>query len=162
MIDHDRCKRAVSSINELSQTEIDELFKLLHKDQCIYTQNNNGIFFNLSWVSNETMTKIEQFIEFCNQSKKELIKYETLCDVLNHKLHQQTTNEHTEKPKKAVKMKHKTNKELAEEAETEKKNIVSAKISSSMKFYLLKKKFSKPIVMMTNYENDLMTEEYLL
>lgn len=160
MIDQERCKRVVNAIRELSQTEIDELFKLLHKDQCMYTQNNNGIFFNLSWVSEETMVKIEQFIEFCHQSTKELVKYETLCDVLNHNLYDTVKNEESDKQGKILKMKPK--KDIAEEAEMEKKSIVSAKISSSMKFYLLKKKFSKPILMMTNYENDLMTEEYIL
>lgn len=161
MIDPERCKRVVNAIRELSQTEIDELFKLLHKDQCMYTQNNNGIFFNLSWVSEETMSKIEQFIEFCHQSTKELVKYESLCDVLNHTMYDQH-KEPVEKINKPAKTKQKTNKEIADEVELEKKNIVSAKITSSMKFYLLKKKFSKPLSMITNYENDLMTEDYIL
>jgi hypothetical protein len=127
----------------------------------MYTQNNNGIFFNLSWVSEETMSKIEQFIEFCDKSTKELIKYETLCDVLNHKLYEkEECIDH--KLNTITKTKHKTNKELTDEAEIEKKNIVSAKISSSMKFYLLKKKFAKPITLTANYENDLMAEEYIL
>lgn len=159
MIDPERYKRVVNAIRDLSQTEIDELFKLLHKDQCMYTQNNNGIFFNLSWISEETMVKIEQFIEFCHQSTKELVKYETLCDVLNHKMYEQPKDAVAEKTPRT---KYKTNKEIAEETDLEKKSIVSAKISSSMKFYLLKKRFSKPMVMMTNYENDLMAEDYIL
>ena len=160
MIDQERCKRVVNAIRDLSQTEVDELFKLLHKDQCMYTQNNNGIFFNLSRVSEETMTKIEQFIEFCHHSSKELVKYETLCDVLNHTLHCQETKDFSEKT--ILKMKQKTTRDTIDETELDKKNIVSAKISSSMKFYLLKKRFSKPLIMMTNYESDLISEKYII
>ena len=97
MIDAERCKKVVNAIRDLSKTEIDELFKLLYKDNCEYTQNNNGIFFNLSWVSEETMVKIEQFVEFCNQSNTELTKYETLCDVLNHKLYENEASSSTPK-----------------------------------------------------------------
>lgn len=161
MIDPDRCKKVVNAIKDLSQTEIDELFKLLHKDHCEYTQNNNGIFFNLSWISEETMTKIEQFIEFCHQSNTELVKYETLCDVLNHSLYEASTDKKETINNKNTTHKHKSKGFIEEDNDETKKNI-SAKISSSMKFYLLKKKFSKPISMATTFENDLMREDYII
>jgi hypothetical protein len=176
MIDPERCKKVVNAIRDLSKTEIDELFKLLYKENCEYTQNNNGIFFNLSWVSEETMAKIEQFIEFCNQSNTELVRYETLCDVLNHKLYEVDKKAHVISIKESKEMrdaaalsKASMNKQKQkppiegenDEEEEEKKNG-NTKVSSSMRFYLLKKRFSKPIVMTTTYENDLMTEEYIL
>lgn len=159
-MDPERCKRVVNAIRDLSKTETDELFKLLYKEHCEFTQNNNGIFFNLTWVSEETMSKIEQFIEFCNQSKTELIRYETLCDVLNHKLY--------DNPPAAVpaaapsppteSVAHPTAWEKEEDA----KKAISARVSSSMRFYLLKKRFSKPLVLTSTYENDLIAEEYIL
>ena len=173
MIDPERCKRVVNAIRDLSKTEIDELFKLLYKDNCEYTQNNNGIFFNLSWVSEETMGKIEQFIEFCNQSNTELVRYETLCDVLNHKLYENEKKAGTHQAKDSKEMRdaavlskaalnRQKPKTVPENDEDEEKRNGSARISSSMRFYLLKKRFSKPIVMTTTYENDLMPEEYIL
>lgn len=194
MIDAERCKKVVNAIRDLSKTEIDELFKLLYKDNCEYTQNNNGIFFNLSWVSEETMVKIEQFVEFCNQSNTELMKYETLCNVLNHKLYQDEASSST--PKETLRDKQAKNslsrmrhrvasviekpadiepeldtetvpiinaeEEGEEDAEQHKGVSVNGKMSSSMKFYLLKKRFSKPLILTTTYENDLMTEAYIM
>ena len=187
----------VNAIRDLSKTEIDELFKLLYKDNCEYTQNNNGIFFNLSWVSEETMVKIEQFVEFCNQSNTELTKYETLCDVLNHKLYENEASSST--PKETLRdkqaknslsrMRHRVTSvaekpadidhepetepvavinteeeegEEEEDVEQRKGTSTSGKMSSSMKFYLLKKRFSKPLILTTTYENDLMTEPYIM
>ena len=188
MIDPERCKKVVNSIRDLSKTEIDELFKLLYKDHCEYTQNNNGIFFNLSWVSEETMTKIEQFMQFCNRSNTELVKYETLCDVLNHKLYENIKKDDDnlrvpkgltiklksrniiEKEKEKVKEKEKdpeqagemnTEKDLEQEDEDSRKTV-STKISSSMRFYLLKKRFSKPLILTSTYENDLMPEQFII
>lgn len=177
MIDPERCKKVVNAIRDLSKTEVDELFKLLYKDNCEYTQNNNGIFFNLSWVSEETMAKIEQFVEFCNQSNTELVKYETLCDVLNHKLYENTKEVKEQKnamPRSLKQLLPKTRPR--EEASEKDENVdekkagtaagsstsTSTKVSSSMRFYLLKKRFSKPIVMSNAYENDLMVEQYVL
>lgn len=157
-MDPERCKRVVSAIRDLSKTETDELFKLLYKEHCEYTQNNNGIFFNLTWVSEETMSKIEQFIEFCNQSKTELIRYETLCDVLNHKLYQNASSP-THAPVQPPTL---VEPPPIGEEENDAKKAGTAKISSSMRFYLLKKRFSKPLVLTSTYENDLMTEEYIL
>jgi hypothetical protein len=233
MIDAERCKRVVNAIRDLSKTEVDELFKLLYKDNCEYTQNNNGIFFNLSWVSEETMTKIEQFIEFCNQSNTELTKYETLCDVLNHKLYENTAHntKETAREKQAsqqakaslARMRYKMTPNTDKAADTyttahtatikktpiitttttvtdidnidnidnidrdieadhgididvdpeqhldpeadeelQKGGSINGKMSSSMRFYLLKKRFSKPLVLTTTYENDLMTETYMM
>lgn len=227
MIDAERCKRVVNAIRDLSKTEVDELFKLLYKDNCEYTQNNNGIFFNLSWVSEDTMTKIEQFVEFCNQSNTELTKYETLCDVLNHKLYENTaqTVKETAREKQATqqakaslaRMRHKMIPSTADmyaaatssnaskksvpatvivtdvdnddnddnvikapnadgdpeqdadaeadpeaDEELQKGGSINGKMSSSMRFYLLKKRFSKPLVLTTTYENDLMTEAYMM
>jgi hypothetical protein len=160
MIDAERCRRVVNSIRDLSKTEIDELFKLLYKDNCEYTQNNNGIFFNLSWVSEDTMTKIEQFIEFCNQSKMELTRYETLC----HTLYDDAKE--PKKPKHHVARVQQAAPDVETEAEAEEDADVrkggTTRVSSSMRFYLLKKRFSKPPIPMSSSENDLMAEPYLL
>jgi hypothetical protein len=192
MIDSERCKKIVNSIRDLSKTEIDELFKLLYKDHCEYTQNNNGIFFNLSWVSEETMVKIEQFIQFCNRSNTELVKYETLCDVLNHKLYEniKKDTDNLRAPKGLtirLKSRNIIEKEKIREKEVDKtiemntekdpekdpdpnqeqedednRKTVAAKISSSMRFYLLKKRFSKPLLLTSTYENDLMPEQFIM
>lgn len=129
----DRCKKIEGMMKTLSTTQLEELFKILQKNKCEYTHNNNGIFLNLSWLDTSILDQIELFINFCTESKKELDRYEQICRDLNDDLD--------------------TKREVIEEEEVEKvlentTSIEAAKklvprISSSMKFYLLKKKFSK-------------------
>ena len=142
----ERCKKIESMIKTLSTTQHEELFKILQKNNCEYTINNNGIFLNLSWVSGSILDKIELFINFCNESKKELDRYEQICKNLNDDLR------HEEKPVEE------NEEEVAVVLDTEAKR---PKVSSSMRFYLLKKKFSKSATAL-NYENVLEKEKPVL
>ncbi len=41
-----------------------QIFKLIHaEDNFIYTINNNGVFFNMAVVSDESVTKITHIVE---------------------------------------------------------------------------------------------------
>lgn len=142
----DKCKRLVCAIQGLSVMEQEELFKLLFKNKCDYTQNSNGIFINLSWSSNEILDIIEQFINFCICSQNELNKVESHCK----ELELEVTNEETP----IVKTKYKFKKEVVED-DKEIKN----KVSSSMRFYLLRKRFLKNNAFTINHEDQLIPEE---
>lgn len=145
----DRCKSIENMIKHLSETQLEELFKILQKNNCEYTMNNNGIFLNLSRIEPIILDKIELFIKFCNESKKELDKYEQLCRDINDNLEcyreeQTTTREIPD--------------EILEKTTIEVAKRIAPKMSSTMKFYLLKKKFSKTIQLSNLKYNELEKE----
>lgn len=150
----ERCKRVVSAIANLESTEKMELFRLLHKCKCEYTRNNNGIFINLSWLSDEILDKIEQYISFCNKSHNEVHHYESICDVLNKNIHD-TKIKNNAKPDDVI-----VPLNIVDTSESKKQTV--PKMSSSMRFYLLKKRFSKHVPLTTSAKNDLNTESYIL
>jgi len=116
-------------IKTLSVTQLEELFKILQKEDCQYTLNNNGVFLNLTWLSEDLLDKIELFINFCDASKKELERYEDICrDLL--------TPEPSSDPNT-------TSEELHPTIHSKDFKRFAPKVSTSMKFYLLKKKFAK-------------------
>jgi len=92
-------------------------------------------------MNNELLEQINNYINFCIKSHNEINKYEVLCnnfsDIIN-------------------------NKEKIDETEIEISNKNKQKISSYMKFYLLKKKFSKHTIVNTKFDKTLTHEEYLL
>ena len=109
---------------------------------------NNGIFINLNWIPDETLININNYIEFCIKSHNEINKYEDICTILNNSIN---TKDKTEDISIAD---INDNKVIT--------NIIKQKISSSMKFYLLKKKFLKQnIIISNNINNQLTHEEYL-
>lgn len=149
-MDTERCKKLVQSISKLETTEIHELFKLLHTNKCEYTRNNYGVFVNLSWLPVEMVEKIETYVAFCNKSQTEVKKYESLCDLLNRNIQEASQAAET----------------VAEDAQVEStptdRKAAAGKVSSSMKFYLLKKKYAKQTPYATHLKNDLKSEAVLL
>ena len=136
MYNQEKYREIERKIKQLSSTQIEELFKILSKNNCKYTLNNNGVFLNLSWLEEDLLKKIEIFIDFCNESKKEVDKYEKICKKLNETLYDKSNNKDTELiDDEKILLDDNTTIEVV-------KKLVP-KVSSSMKFYLLKKKFSR-------------------
>ena len=144
------CKYIQSNIDRLCQNEIDEIFKILYTNNSTYTQNNNGVFVNLNWIDEGILMQIYNYISFCLTSQTEINKFEVMKNIITDTI---------------------INKEKLDDV-----NIVSVsssnlinticikqpKISSSMKFYLLKKKFLKKSNTVNNLNNDLTHEEYVI
>lgn len=145
---YDLCKTIQNNAIKLTQNELSELFKLIKKCNVNYTQNNNGVFLNLNWLSKENLIKINNYISFCIKSQNEISKYEMMKNLLNNTI-ETTQKEET--------------KSESNKVSPSDNNTVKQKFSSSMKFYLLKKKFSKQNTLIYNiYDNELKYEDYLI
>jgi hypothetical protein len=173
-----RCKRVVSQIQSLSSLEVDELFKILHKSACEYTTNNNGVFINLSWVSDKTLDTIEKYIEFCHQSSTELEKFETIRSEYKHDITISREQQHllptVQPPQPHPPQQSHTDavsdpsvepivpeqQEPPPSAPDDEKR--GSRISSTMKFYLLKKKYSKSVTPMVYAEDELTREAFVM
>jgi len=136
------CNKIKTNLNSLNQNELEEVFKIIYKSNNNYSKNNNGVLINLSWLDDNLLEQIYNYINFCIKSHNEINKYEILCnnfsDVINIK-------------------------EKVDETELEIANKNKQKISSYMKFYLLKKKFAKQVIIPNNKNDKHLThEEYLI
>jgi hypothetical protein len=135
------CKKIKEELGNLNQNELEEVFKIIYKTNNNYSKNNDGVIINLSWINEDILNQIYNYIIFCIKSHNEINKYEILCnnfsDVIN-------------------------NKDKIDDTEIEISNKNKQKISSYMKFYLLKKKFSKHTIVNTKFDKTLTHEEYLL
>lgn len=144
------CKQIQGNIQRLSDNEIIEIYKIIKSSDTNYTKNNNGIFLNLNWVDDDTLQKIDDYIQFCIKSQNEISKYEMMRNLLND----------------TINCKEKETEDVSIQNDTvEANNVVSSKqkFSSSMKFYLLKKKFMKQnSICTTVIENELSYEDYII
>ena len=144
------CKKIQIDITLLSQNELNEIFKILFNNDSKYTQNNNGIFVNLNWLDYDIILQINNYIDFCIKSHKEIKKHEIMKNMYNDNLN-----------KKKMEVDDIICNNDSKEVVTE-NNVKVPKISSSMKFYLFKKKFQKKIPVTFNYTNVLSHENFLL
>lgn len=152
MDDDGICRYIQGNIDKLCQTEIDEIFKILYKSNCSYTQNNNGVFVNLNWLDSSVLKNIQEYIKFCMQSQCEINHYEKIKNIMSDAL---VTKDKI------------CDDKSDEDVEKCVSNTVSSKqsrVSSSMKFYLLKKRFQKKcsVSINSNTNNTLTYEEYLI
>ncbi len=64
-------KRVFESIKVLVKTEQEEVFRIIRKTKENYTENSNGIFFDLATVSDDSFNQIKEYIEFCLKTRQE-------------------------------------------------------------------------------------------
>ena len=74
-------KKLIEQCKNLSNQEYVEIFNIIIKDSCQYSKNKNGIFINLSNVTENTIDKILNFISYIKYNKEDLLKHE---EVINN------------------------------------------------------------------------------
>ena len=55
-----------------------------------YTENNNGIFINMNNMDSECLDKINNYVNFINENKKNIIEFEKVKEKSKLKLNSQT------------------------------------------------------------------------
>lgn len=74
----------VDKINNLNKEYQYEIFQIIKKNNINYTENNNGIFINFNEIN--CINEILQYINFIDDNKKDLIKFEKLKEINRLKL----------------------------------------------------------------------------
>ena len=69
-------KSLLEQISSLSSTEHGEIFKMLRNHGINFTQNKNGIFFNLTALDDSLVEEIYNFVSYCVSNKKQLDEYD--------------------------------------------------------------------------------------
>lgn len=160
----DLCKTIQTNVSKLTDNENLELFKIILDANANYTKNNNGVFLNLNWIDEDLLNKINNYIIFCIKSQNEISKYELMKTLLNDSINTKEINGDIENNLSTEN----DNLDTNTITETLNNGIVNIgtqkqKFSSSMKFYLLKKKFMKQNnICNVCLENELTYEDYLI
>jgi hypothetical protein len=60
-----------NNIKLLVPSEYEEIFRIIRKHKESFSENSNGVFFDLSGVSDDTLIKIKEYIDFCLKTRQE-------------------------------------------------------------------------------------------
>ena len=66
-------KKLIEICKNLAKNEYLEIYNIILKDSCPYSENKNGIFVNLANIKETTIDKIFDFINFIKHKKEDLI-----------------------------------------------------------------------------------------
>jgi hypothetical protein len=75
--DYDERKSCLEEIKHLSKEQYEGLFFVLKRNSIVYTENSNGIFFDLTALCTEQFSKVKEFLQLCttqNQNEQERTK----------------------------------------------------------------------------------------
>jgi dsDNA-specific endonuclease/ATPase MutS2 len=70
-ISYEERKKLFENIKMLVKPEQEEIFRIIRKSKENYTENSNGIFFDLSIISDDAFLKIKEYLEFCLRTRQE-------------------------------------------------------------------------------------------
>lgn len=64
-------KRFVDDLKILCKSEYEEIFRILKRDGASFSENYNGIFFDVNILSEDTFQKMRNYMEFCKKQRAE-------------------------------------------------------------------------------------------
>jgi hypothetical protein len=67
--DYEAKKQFLEDLKGLSKTEHEEIFRILKRNQVEYTENSNGVFFDLQTVSSDIFDQLLKFMALCSDQR---------------------------------------------------------------------------------------------
>ena len=83
--EYSRREKFLNALRQLGEPEFLEILRLLQKKNIHYSENANGVFFDVVALDQETFNELEQFIEFVRKNRDELLERETLINSFKQK-----------------------------------------------------------------------------
>lgn len=64
-------KRMLNDLKTLVKSEQEQIFLILKRYKLDFSENSNGVFFDLSRVPNEAFEAMKKFLEFCQTNRSD-------------------------------------------------------------------------------------------
>ena len=69
--DYEQRKEFCKDIHTLSRSELEEIYRILRREGGVFSENSNGIFFDLSSISDASFDQIQTYLHFCLTTRQE-------------------------------------------------------------------------------------------
>jgi hypothetical protein len=67
--EYDERKLFLDEIKGLAKSELEELYRILKKSKAEFSENSNGVFFDLCSLPAEIFEEMKKFMEFCHKTR---------------------------------------------------------------------------------------------
>ena len=72
MDDYEQRKEFCKEITSLSRPELEELYRILRREGGDFSENSNGIFFDVAALPATVFEALWKFLQFCKSNAKDL------------------------------------------------------------------------------------------
>jgi len=69
--EYDNRKTFLENLKTLSKSEKEQIFRIIKTHEAEYSDNSNGVFFDVGSLDTEVFAKLSEFMDFCKEKKKE-------------------------------------------------------------------------------------------
>jgi hypothetical protein len=69
--EYDVRRKFLEDLKSLSRTEYAKIFEILKQSKEEFSENSNGIFFDVAKLSSETFEALQAYMEFCRTVQRE-------------------------------------------------------------------------------------------
>lgn len=83
--EYERREKFLVALKQLSNAEYLEILRLLQKKNVHYSENTNGVFFDIVALDQEIFDSLEKFIDFVKKNRAELSEREVLINSFKQK-----------------------------------------------------------------------------
>ena len=67
---YEQRKQFFENLKILTKSEYEEIFRILKRGREEYTENSNGIFFDVVAVSESTFEQFQEYMKFCLENRR--------------------------------------------------------------------------------------------
>lgn len=64
-------KRVLQELSRLVKSEQEQIFLILKRYKLEYSENSNGVFFDMSRIPSEPFEEIKKFLTFCQTNRRD-------------------------------------------------------------------------------------------
>ncbi len=68
---YEKRKQFLEEVKQLDKEEYQEIFRIIKKNEVEFSENSNGIFFDLNQITDEIFHKLENFMDYCKTQRFE-------------------------------------------------------------------------------------------
>lgn len=69
-VDLEQRKQFLDDLKLLAKAEHEEVFRIISRHTVEYSENSNGVFFDLMLVSNTIFSKLVAYMDLCKEQRK--------------------------------------------------------------------------------------------
>jgi hypothetical protein len=81
--EYEKRKQFLDTLKKLHASEYGDIVRILKQENVAYSENTNGIFFDVSKIPQKAFNALEKFMNFVNMNRKELADREKIINKMS-------------------------------------------------------------------------------
>jgi dsDNA-specific endonuclease/ATPase MutS2 len=75
-------KKMFDTMKILVKSEQEEIYRIIRKSKETYTENSNGIFFDMASISEPSYLQIKEYLDFCLKTREDMDNRQKEIDII--------------------------------------------------------------------------------